>query len=133
MYESQRSGTSAYIIIRAAQNEAYAAEIKILKKESDRRPESRELLKRRRKFLRNSNISRLDPFVDQDGNNRVGGRLHRADLAYKERHPMILPKEHSPAAQKSSPSRPPHHCWCNTSSRLLGRWWSPNVVTVGGH
>ncbi len=102
MCESQRNDTSAYdateqaakVIIRAAQNEAFAAEIEILKKESDRGPESRELLKRRRKLLRNSKISRLDPFVDQDGILRVGGRLHRADLAYEERHPVILPKKH---------------------------------------
>ena len=92
MYESQRNDTSAYdateqatkVIIRAAQNEAFAAEIEILKKESDRGPESRELLKRRRKLLRNSKISRLDPFVDR----------HRADFAYEERHPVILPKKH---------------------------------------
>ena len=36
----------------------------------------------------------MDPFLDQKEILRVGGRLHRADLSYEERHPIILPKEH---------------------------------------
>lgn len=39
-----------------------------------------------------SPIRRLDPFKDQDGILRVGGRIRHADLPFQEKHPLILPK-----------------------------------------
>lgn len=36
----------------------------------------------------------LDPFVDQSGLLRVGGRIHKADLEEQEKHPLILPAGH---------------------------------------
>ena len=82
------------LIIRTVQNEVFASEISALAKKDKGETESRESIRERRKVLRKSNIYRLDPFLDQEGILRVGGRLHRADLSYKERHPIILPKEH---------------------------------------
>ena len=36
----------------------------------------------------------LDPYLDEDGLMRVGGRLYHGDLPYKEKHPVILPHSH---------------------------------------
>ena len=35
----------------------------------------------------------MDPFIDQNGLLRVGGRLARADITYDAKHTMILPKD----------------------------------------
>ena len=40
-----------------------------------------------------SPIRRLDPFLDENGIIRVGGRLRRLDTPTREKHPVILPKE----------------------------------------
>ena len=40
-----------------------------------------------------SAIRRLDPFKDQYGIIRVGGRIRHADVPYDEKHPVILPKK----------------------------------------
>ncbi|XP_025192771.1 uncharacterized protein LOC112592843 [Melanaphis sacchari] len=39
-------------------------------------------------------IRRLDPFVDDQGLLRVGGRLTNADLPYAHKHPLLLPFHH---------------------------------------
>ena len=82
------------LIIRTVQNEVFASEISVLAKRDRGETKSRESIRERRKVLKKSNIYCLDPFLDQEGILRVGGRLHRADLSYEERHPIILPKEH---------------------------------------
>ena len=38
-------------------------------------------------------ISQLDPFVDESGVLRVGGRIKHAGKPFKEKHPLILPKK----------------------------------------
>lgn len=38
-------------------------------------------------------ISRLNPFLDDSGLIRVGGRLRNASLSYGARHPLLLPKD----------------------------------------
>ena len=43
--------------------------------------------------LRGSYIVKLDPFLDDKGTIRVGGRLERSCLAEEESHPVILPKK----------------------------------------
>ena len=41
-----------------------------------------------------SPLYKLDPFLDKDGNLRVGGRLTMSySLHYRVKHPMILPKK----------------------------------------
>lgn len=41
-----------------------------------------------------SPLLRLDPFIDDVGLIRVGGRLTETDINYEQRHPIILPKDH---------------------------------------
>ena len=48
----------------------------------------------RKKALKGSHLYQLDPFIDSDGVLRVGGRLRRAKLVHKEKHPVLLPKNH---------------------------------------
>lgn len=38
-------------------------------------------------------LVRLNPFIDEHGMLRVGGRLRNAELPYSARHPLILPKK----------------------------------------
>ena len=44
--------------------------------------------------IKTNSIGKLDPFVDEKGVLRVGGRLSRSSLGYKEKHPVIIPKGH---------------------------------------
>lgn len=41
-----------------------------------------------------SSLAKLDPFIDESGLIRVGGRIRRADLEVPEKHPLILPAGH---------------------------------------
>lgn len=41
-----------------------------------------------------SKLLSLDPFIDEDGVLRVGGRLRNSLLEYDQKHPIILPKAH---------------------------------------
>jgi len=36
----------------------------------------------------------LNPFLDQEGIIRVGGRLRNADVPYDQKHPILLPRHH---------------------------------------
>lgn len=68
------------IIIKRVQQEGYDKEIKELSKSN--------------MANNSSKILALNPFLDDAGLLRVGGRLNNADLPYFERHPLILPPKH---------------------------------------
>ena len=44
--------------------------------------------------LKKGMLSRMDPFVDDDGIIRVGGRINNSTLPWKLKHPAIMPKKH---------------------------------------
>ena len=46
------------------------------------------------KLAKNSPLIRLDPFLDEYGILRVGGRLQQTSFPFEQRHPVILPKVH---------------------------------------
>jgi hypothetical protein len=50
-----------------------------------------ERLKKRRPIPRESQLVKLDPYIDGDGLLRVRGRLQMSDLCYEDKHPIILP------------------------------------------
>ena len=55
----------------------------------------RDVAKRRNKAMKStSSLFRLDPFIDEDGIMRVGGRIRRAELTDEIKHPIILPRKH---------------------------------------
>ena len=70
-------------IIRSAQLNFFQEDIKVLAKET-----------RRQKSLTkaHSSISKLDPFIDEDGILRVGGQLKHADIPDQVKYLVILPK-----------------------------------------
>ena len=51
-------------------------------------------LKNKNPVFLKSKIIQLDPFLDEEGILRVGGRLGFSNLTYCQKHPIILPKEH---------------------------------------
>lgn len=51
-------------------------------------------LKEKRPIKRTSDILNLNPFLDNYGIMRVGGRLEKADLPVETKHPIILPSTH---------------------------------------
>jgi len=55
---------------------------------------TREVQHGARKSLKASHLYHLDPFLDNYGILRVGGRLRRAEMEYGEKHPVMLPKNH---------------------------------------
>ena len=68
------------ILIKLLQSEAFSEELKLLKKNQ---------------FLSKQNpISHLNPFLDENGIIRVGGRLKNADLPYQANHPALIPSNH---------------------------------------
>lgn len=79
-------------IFKAIQKEAFTQEIAFLQAvKSNQEREKCNLKKGPMKKM--SPIRRLDPFMDQDGVLRVGGRIKHADLSFHEKHPLILPKK----------------------------------------
>ncbi|XP_025836105.1 uncharacterized protein LOC112906362 [Agrilus planipennis] len=45
------------------------------------------------KSIKNRAILSLNPFVDESGILRVGGRLHNANVSYSQKHPILLPSK----------------------------------------
>ncbi|RLF66451.1 MAG: hypothetical protein DRN30_02085 [Thermoplasmata archaeon] len=69
---------SELVILRLLQADAFSIEMTLLEGEG--------LPKRNRLY-------RLDPFLDQDGLLRVGGRLQHSLSPYEVKHPVILPRK----------------------------------------
>jgi hypothetical protein len=68
------------IIIRMVQSHAFSSDIEaLLKAES---------------LPQGSSITKLDPFLDDKGILRVGGRLRHSSLPFEVKHPVLLPKHH---------------------------------------
>ena len=59
-----------------------------------------------------SKIVKLDPFLDQDGILKVGGRTEKCDISDKVQHPILLLKS------------------CKTDDLIM--WWCHNKVTRAG-
>ena len=68
---------SRMTIIRWAQQEGFSEYIKV----------------KQGTLPKHNPLAKLDPFIDQEGILRVGGRLRLADLPFEETHPAILPKQ----------------------------------------
>ncbi|XP_044163449.1 uncharacterized protein LOC122947908 [Acropora millepora] len=45
-------------------------------------------------MIKRSTLYHLNPFIDDDGILRVGGRPRRSKLEYREKHPVLMPKKH---------------------------------------
>lgn len=79
------------VIIAALQGKSFSDEIKTLKDASGYPEDQRKCRERNNCLKKNSSLYRLDPFLDEDGILRIGGRIQRANLPRNEVHPVILP------------------------------------------
>ena len=82
-------------IIKSVQKGAFAQEIKILNSlEVHDDVTSRDLARKRNSSMkRTSSLYRLDPFLDENGLLRVGGRIRHAFVSYDVKHPVIIPSK----------------------------------------
>ena len=80
------------VIVLAVQQESFGKEIQALRplKEPSSRSDAQN---RKREMKKTSSLYRLDPFLDEKGVLRVGGRLTHASTPYHVKHPMILPRK----------------------------------------
>jgi hypothetical protein len=67
-------------IIGEVQKEFYVKELKCIKNQTS--------------LPKDSPILKLNPVIDEQGMLRVGGRLSRAEISIKEKHPLIIPGRH---------------------------------------
>ena len=82
-------------VLKSVQEEAFPEEIKILKSLGVSNDDtSRESTRRHNSSMKKtSSLYRLDPFIDEDGVLRVGGRIRNASISYDVKHPVILPSK----------------------------------------
>ena len=81
---------------KIVQTDAFADEINHLQSKNERHTKGR-------------SINKLDPFLDEKGILRVGGRLQNSNLSKEENHPVILPK-------------------CSEVSKMIVRWSHQRVA-----
>ncbi|KAJ8017584.1 hypothetical protein HOLleu_44905 [Holothuria leucospilota] len=74
------------VILKAVQEEGFSAEISKLRAAKANSEHTKPTIRK------GSPLCRLNPFLDEDGIIKVGGRLGRSDLPFTERHPILLPK-----------------------------------------
>ncbi len=80
-------------IIKAVQSEAFSKEIELLKPLKSNRANRQVVISRKACLKKTSSLCHLDPFIDNEGLLRVGGRINRADTPYHIKHPVILPRK----------------------------------------
>ena len=117
-------------VLKSVQEEAFSKEIKILKSlgvSNDNT--SRESSRRRNSSMKKtSSLYRLDPFIDEHGVLRVGGRIRNSSISYDVQHPVNLPSkghvtmllETSPRKDKSP--RPRNYTERSAFTWILDNW-----------
>lgn len=82
-------------VLKIVQREHFYEEIQVLVKlQVVGEVSTRESARQRNQTIKMSScLYRLDPFLDDDGLIRVGGRIKRADLPVATKHPVILPRK----------------------------------------
>ena len=84
---------AALAIVKVVQEQTFPQEIQLLRKCDDGDNERDRNRKRKITLKKTSSLFRLDPFVDDEGILRVGGRLTRASISFNFKHPVILPRK----------------------------------------
>ncbi|CAB3983333.1 RNA-directed DNA polymerase from transposon X-element, partial [Paramuricea clavata] len=79
-------------IVKLVQKQAFSKELSSLKQEKEDQNHSRSERKKR-VVSKSSTLLRLDPFIDENGLIRVGGRIRSASIDDKAKHPIVLPKK----------------------------------------
>ena len=84
------------IILRSIQHHYFKEEIEALSKleGNDKQFQDRTNAQERNSLVKlNSNLHKLDPFIDKQGLLRVEGRLKSATSPYSIKHPIVIPKK----------------------------------------
>ena len=77
-------------IVKSVQREAFQREINLLRPTVERTSQDRTSLKIVKKA---STLYKMDPFLDNDGVLRVGGRLRNAEIPAAAKYTVVLPKK----------------------------------------
>ena len=82
-------------VLKIVQREQFHEEIQVLEilKLVGEAPDRKTARQRNVAIKRSSCLYRLDPFLDEDGLIRVGGRIKRANLPFGTKHPVVLPRK----------------------------------------
>jgi hypothetical protein len=80
-------------IVKLVQKQAFIKELSSLKQEKEDQNHSKSERKKR-VVSKSSTLLRLDPFIDENGLIREGGRIRSASIDDKAKHPIMLPKEY---------------------------------------
>ena len=83
------------IVIRFLQRQHFKEEITVLRTlpgNQDKFKQREAARERNKQVKTTSNIYKLDPYLDEDGVLRVGGRLSHANSPTEIKHPMIIPR-----------------------------------------
>ena len=75
------------VMIKNVQQQHFPMELSILEESGKDK-----LTEKQSNQLKRWSLYRLNPFVDEHGLLRVGGRLRHSEMKYEEKHPVILPK-----------------------------------------
>jgi hypothetical protein len=86
----EEMNTAEREILKALQKEEFKQEISSLKSKPG--SQCTETQRRRNTVARTSPIAKLDPFMDEHGVIRVGGRIRRSSMDANIKHPVVLPK-----------------------------------------
>lgn len=80
-------------IVRTLQAENFPQELEVLNHFKSREESDRTTAKKKKDGIKPiSALYRLDPYVDNDGIMRIGGRIMRADVPSRVKHPVIMPR-----------------------------------------
>ena len=80
-------------IIKAVQGKAFQNEIELLKSLKINNATQKVVKSHKACLKKTRSLCCLDPFINDSGLLRVGGRIDRADTPYHIKHPVILPRK----------------------------------------
>jgi hypothetical protein len=69
-------------------------------------------------------LQRLNPFIDKEGIQRLGGRLNNSPMPFNQKHPIILSEAHVTALVIEQEHRTNHHAGTQaTLCAIRQRYW----------
>lgn len=118
-YTVNKFSQSKDLIIHALQQESYAPEFECLRNSEE--------------IPKDSTLRKLDPFIDENGLMRVGGRIKEARLERDEKNPLIIPGSHHIARllvrHYHEQTRHQGRLFTEGAIRTAGLW----IIGVRGH
>ena len=82
------------VVLKLTQKNAFKDEMKTLSANQLDATDRQSIADKNRVLRKSSRLHRLDPYMDDHGLIRVGGRIKRSELSIDNKHPVILPRKH---------------------------------------